>query len=148
TCSDWLRDGTRRALLADVGIGTVDQALLATLPVRFQTLRGWGLSSKILIVDEVHEIGLPYMAAELEALLRAHRAQGGSAILLTATLPLNQRARLLATYDGASDAPAYPALTIAAGVAATDLPQEIGARGEVRTARLDAEEDAVRLLVE
>jgi len=136
TCSDWLRDGTRRALLADVGVGTIDQALMATLPVRFQTLRGWGLSSKILIVDEVHEMGVPYMAAQLEALLRAHRAQGGSAILLTATLPLNQRARLLATYDGASDDPAYPALTIAGGAVATDLPQETSARGEVAVIRL------------
>lgn len=146
TCSDWLRSTPRRALLADVGVGTVDQALLATLPVRFQTLRGWGLSSKILIVDEVHEMGVPYMAAELEALLRMHRAQGGSAILLTATLPLEQRARLLATYDGRSDDPAYPALTVARGGAATDLPQETGARGEVRVTRLAAPDEAVRLL--
>ncbi len=148
TCTEWLRNGTRRALLADVGVGTIDQALMAALPVRFQTLRGWGLSSKILIVDEVHEVGEPYMAAQLEALLRAHRAQGGSAILLTATLPLNQRKRLLDTYDGASDDPAYPALTIAGGAVATDLPQETGVRGEVRVARLGTAEDAVHLLVE
>lgn len=148
TCTEWLRNGTRRALLADVGVGTIDQALMAALPVRFQTLRGWGLSSKILIVDEVHEVGEPYMAAQLEALLRAHRAQGGSAILLTATLPLNQRARLLATYDGASDDPSYPALTIAGGAVASDLPQQTGARGEVRAVRLGGETDAVQLLVD
>lgn len=148
TCSEWLRDSPRRALLADVGVGTVDQALLATLPVRFQALRVWGLSSKILIVDEVHEMGVPYMAAELEALLRMHRAQGGSAILLTATLPLQQRERLLATYDGGSDNPAYPALTVAGGGAATDLPQDTGARGEVKATRLVTSDDAVRLLAE
>mgnify|MGYP005846062465 CR=1 FL=1 len=147
TCSEWLRSNARRALLADVGVGTIDQALLATLPIRFQTLRGWGLSSKILIVDEVHEMGVPYMAAELEALLRMHRAQGGSAILLTATLPLDQRARLLATYDGTSDDPAYPALTIARGAAVTDLPTTTGARGAVGVRRLASAGEAVQQLV-
>ncbi|MGB1209650.1 MAG: CRISPR-associated endonuclease Cas3'', partial [Paracoccaceae bacterium] len=54
TCTEWLADDRRRALLADVGVGTIDQALLAALPTRFNTLRHFGLSSKILIVDEVH----------------------------------------------------------------------------------------------
>ncbi|MFD3189009.1 CRISPR-associated helicase Cas3' [Sedimentitalea sp. HM32M-2] len=148
TCSDWLRSSPRRALLADVGVGTVDQALLATLPVRFQALRVWGLSSKILIIDEVHQMGVPYMAAELEALLKLHRAQGGSAILLTATLPLDQRARLLDTYDGTADDPAYPALTIAGGATAVDLPQQTGARGAVEVVRLAQQKEAVRLLAE
>lgn len=139
TCSEWLRSSPRRALLADVGVGTVDQALLSTLPVRFQTVRGWGLSSKILIVDEVHEMGVPYMAAELEALLRMHRAQGGSAILLTATLPLGQRERLLATYGGASGDHGYPALTVANGTSVTDLPRETGPRGEVGVSRVSME---------
>lgn len=147
TCSEWLRSNARRSLLADVGVGTVDQALLATLPVRFQALRGWGLSSKILIVDEVHEMGVPYMSAELEALLRMHRAQGGSAILLTATLPLDQRARLLATYNGTSYDPAYPALTIATGAAVIDLPTTTGARGAVAVRRLAAADEAVQQLV-
>ncbi|GBR05699.1 putative helicase [Acetobacter oeni LMG 21952] len=70
TSSDWLAESSRRALLADVGVGTIDQALLCVLPVRFQTLRYYGLSSKILIVDEVHEMGEPYIAEELVALLR------------------------------------------------------------------------------
>lgn len=61
-CTGWLSDSRRRALLANVGVGTIDQALLAVLPVRFQTLRHFGLSSKILIVDEVHELGEAYMS--------------------------------------------------------------------------------------
>lgn len=90
-CGDWLAASRRRALLADIGIGTIDQALLAVLPTRFSTLRNWGLSRKILIVDEAHELGEPYMAHELAELLRLHAMQGGSAILLTATLPLAGR---------------------------------------------------------
>lgn len=146
TCTDWLAESRRRALLADVGVGTIDQALLSVLPVRFQTLRHFGLSSKILIVDEVHELGEPYIEAELEALLRMHRAAGGSAILLTATLPMAQRARLLAVYGGASDSREYPALTVAGGTAVTDLPQATGPKGAVRVERLALADDAVEAL--
>jgi len=76
TATAWLADYNRRALLA-------------VMRARFSALRLWGLSSKILIVDEAHEIqGDGYMAALLETLLRVHAGQGGSAILLSATLPL------------------------------------------------------------
>lgn len=119
TCAPWLADGRRKALLAHVGVGTIDQALLGVLPTRFATLRLWALSSKILIVDEVHEIGDPYMSAVLERLLEFHSRQGGSAILLTATLPLGQRQRLLDAFARGRAAElsavntAYPALTLA-----------------------------------
>ncbi|MBZ4021791.1 CRISPR-associated endonuclease Cas3'' [Rhodobacter sp. TJ_12] len=52
SCTDWLAESRRRALLADVGVGTIDQALMAVLPVKHQALRHFGLSSTILIVDE------------------------------------------------------------------------------------------------
>lgn len=146
TCTDWLSDSRRRSLLADVGVGTIDQALLAVLPVKFQTLRHFGLSSKILIVDEVHELGEPYIGAELTALLQMHRAVGGSAILLTATLPIKQRAQLLAVYGGGSDSSAYPALTIAGGVAVCDLPQETGPKGIVQVQRLANADAAVAVI--
>ncbi|WP_417209486.1 CRISPR-associated helicase Cas3' [Antarctobacter sp.] len=137
SCTAWLADSRRRALLADVGVGTIDQALLSVLPVRHQTLRHFGLSSKILIVDEVHEMGEPYVAKELERLLQMHRAAGGSAILLTATLPLELRDMLLATYGGVADDPAYPALTVAGGDAVTVFPpDERPKKGPVRVHRL------------
>lgn len=146
-CTEWLADDRRRALLGTVGVGTIDQALLAILPTRHNTLRGFGLSSKILIVDEVHEMGAPYLATELAQLLRLHRAAGGSAILLTATLPLDQRGALMAAW-GAEDAgdPAYPALSVAGGAARRDLPQAVGPRGPVGVERLDSAEAAVALL--
>lgn len=146
-CTEWLADNRRRALLATVGVGTVDQALLSILPTRFSTLRHYGLSSKVLIVDEAHELGEPYMAQELQQLLRAHRMAGGSAILLTATLPLAQRSALLSIY-GANDArePAYPALTIAGGPAKRDFPQQTGARGEISVRRLADADVAISVL--
>lgn len=146
SCTPRLADNRRRALLADIGVGTIDQALLAALPTKFHTLRHYALSSKLLIVDEVHELGEPYIGAVLERLLALHRQAGGSAILLTATLPLAQRARLLAVYQGASDDPAYPALTLAGGAARRDLPQVTGPRGPVRVQRLGDQAEAVALL--
>lgn len=146
-CTEWLADNRRRALLGTVGVGTIDQALLTILPTRFNTLRGFGLSSKILIVDEVHEMGEPYLGTELAQLLRAHRAVGGSAILLTATLPLAQRRALLAAWGsddtGAAD---YPALTVAGRAPLAGFAQTTGPRGVVGVERLAAPADAVALL--
>ena len=99
-CNAWLADNRKKALLADIGIGTVDQALLAILPSRHQSLRLLGLVNKILLVDEVHACDA-YMHELLCALLRAHAAAGGSVILLSATLPHKQRQALLNAYaDG------------------------------------------------
>lgn len=149
TCTGWLVESRRRALLADVGVGTVDQALLSVLPVRHQTLRHFGLSSKILIVDEVHEMGEPYIARELERLLQMHRAAGGSAILLTATLPLALRGRLLASYEGANSGCAYPALSIAGGEMIEDFRADPRpTKGPLRVERIESGEVAADLLAD
>lgn len=145
TSSEWLAQDNRRALLADIGVGTIDQALLSVLPVRFQTLRHYGLSSKIIVVDEVHEMGEPYIAQELIALLKMHRAMGGSAILLTATLPLEWREKLLATYDGASSSYAYPVITVAGGEAVTVFAaDERPQKGPVKVERIGSMDEAVQ----
>ena len=153
TCTEWLADDRRRALLADVGIGTVDQALLAVMRARFSALRLWGLSSKILIVDEAHEIsGDGYGSILLERLLQAHAAQGGSAILLTATLPLDARARLTRAFaegvgrDWAMDPDlAYPALTIP-GVDRLPVAATPSSKGVVKVERLPDAEVAADLM--
>ena len=85
-CNAWLADNRKKALLAEVGVGTVDQALLGVLPTRHQSLRLLGLADKVLLVDEVHAYA-PYMLTLLTALLEMHARQGGSAILLFASLP-------------------------------------------------------------
>lgn len=97
-CSAWLADNRKKALLADFGIGTLDQALLAVLPRRHQSMRLLGLADKVLIVDEVHACDC-YMGELLSRLLRFHAALGGSAILLSATLPLAQRAHYIKAFS-------------------------------------------------
>lgn len=96
-CNAWLADNRKKAMLADVGVGTIDQALLAILPSRHQSLRLLGLINKILVVDEVHACD-SYMHELLCALLFAHAVAGGSVILLSATLPHGQRQSLLRAY--------------------------------------------------
>ena len=123
-CNQWLADSNKKALLADVGVGTIDQALLAVLPSRHQSLRLLGLQGKVLLLDEVHAYD-PYMRRLLVALLQAHAAQGGSVVLLSATLPQQFRRELVAAvsrgmscFSGANiqapelgGANAYPLLT-------------------------------------
>jgi len=96
-CTAWLADSRKKALLADFGVGTLDQALLGVLPVKHQSLRLLGLAHKILVVDEVHACD-SYMGELLARLLQFHAAQGGSAILLSATLPKSQRARYIKVF--------------------------------------------------
>ena len=96
-CNAWLADNRKKALLADVGIGTIDQALLAILPSRHQSLRLLGLTNKVLIVDEIHAVDA-YQQELLQTLLKAHASVGGSAILLSATLPQHQRQALVTAF--------------------------------------------------
>jgi CRISPR-associated endonuclease/helicase Cas3 len=110
-CSRWLSDSRKKALLADVGVGTIDQALLSVLPVKHQSLRLLGLSRKILVVDEVHACDA-YVLRLLCRLLKFHAAWGGSAILLSATLPMGMRAKLLEAFaEGAGWAVPQPQQT-------------------------------------
>lgn len=92
-CNEWFADSRKKALLAPVGVGTLDQALLAVLPRRHQALRMIGLHRKVLIFDEVHAAD-EYMLVLLQDLLQLHARQGGSVILLTATLAQQQRQQL------------------------------------------------------
>jgi CRISPR-associated endonuclease/helicase Cas3 len=98
-CSAWIVDNRRRSFLAQVGVGTVDQALLSVLPCKFQSIRLAGLMQRILVVDEAHAYDA-YMGQEIEHLLRAHAQLGGSAIVLSATLPQETRKRFVEAYDG------------------------------------------------
>jgi CRISPR-associated endonuclease/helicase Cas3 len=93
-CSAWLADNKKKAFLASAGVGTVDQALLSVLPSTHQALRLLGLARGVLVVDEVHAFD-PYVHQLLCKLLTFQAAMGGSAILLSATLPMQTRQELV-----------------------------------------------------
>ncbi|WP_171266571.1 CRISPR-associated helicase Cas3' [Oceanidesulfovibrio marinus] len=98
TCSQWLADNRKKALLAPCGAGTLDQALLAVLPAKHQSLRLAGLSRTVLIADEVHSYDL-YTGELLATLLTFIAAMGSSAVLLTATLPQSLRLKLVHAFQ-------------------------------------------------
>jgi CRISPR-associated endonuclease/helicase Cas3 len=113
-CNRWLADNRKKALLAEVGVGTIDQALLAVLPARHQSLRLLGLLGKVLILDEVHAYDA-YTAEHLKNLVAFHAALGGSVILLSATLTRHQRQEFVKAFSGRGEletsSQAYPLLT-------------------------------------
>ena len=153
-CARWLADDRRRSLLAEIGVGTIDQALMGVLPTRFSTLRLFGLTDRILIVDEAHAYD-PYMQRQLETLLKMQAMNGGSAIVMTATLPLEMRqayanafSRGLGCQESALDYRGYPALAIvgAGSRAETIAPAPPATRRSVGVERIDSADEAVELL--
>jgi CRISPR-associated endonuclease/helicase Cas3 len=137
-CAAFLADDRRAALLADVGAGTIDQALLGVLPSRFNAVRLFGLADKVLVVDEAHAYDA-YMGVELEQLLRFQATLGGCAVVLSATLPQERRAELADAWldglrlGGGGSAPvpamdsgglngAYPLATLVSGDGVDEAP--------------------------
>ncbi|AXE36382.1 CRISPR-associated helicase Cas3' [Chromobacterium phragmitis] len=157
SCNAWLADNNKKALLAQAGVGSIDQALLAALPVRHQSLRLLGLSRKVLVVDEVHGFD-PYVRTLLAGLLRWHAAQGGSAVLLSATVPEQIKRELLSAYrqglalPGLSDAflPSYPLASHLSAAAFQQQPCETrqAVKRKVRVAHLHDEERVIELTIQ
>lgn len=92
----WLR-GPKRPLLAQFAVGTIDQALMAVLPVPHNALRLLALSGKTFIVDEAHAYD-PYMQVLLGRLLNWLGVYGVPVVLLSATLPASVGNRLIKEY--------------------------------------------------
>lgn len=97
SCATWIGQDRRRAFFAHVGVGTIDQAFLSVLPVKFAALRMLGLSRRVLILDEIHSYEA-YENEELKRLIQFHAAQGGSVIALSATLPETTKDGLVAAW--------------------------------------------------
>lgn len=146
-CNAWLADSRKKALLAEVGVGTLDQALLGVLPARHQSLRLLGLARKILIVDEVHSYD-PYMNQLLQTLIEAHAHQGGSVILLSATLPQKMRENYINAFcAGAGLEP--PALNAEPSYPlATHVPSQDKCETPLQTRREVARDVDISLLTE
>lgn len=136
-CARWLGTSRKRVFLGQIGVCTIDQVLLSVLPVRHNFVRTFGVQKSVLIVDEVHAYD-SYMCALLSEVLKGQRMAGGSALLLSATLPASQRERFLSDWEVASvaeETTEYPLVTHASGVVRTwGLPAE--ERPEGRSVRL------------
>ena len=115
----WSAESVRHFLSATAAVGTVDQALLGGLKVKWAHLRGASLARSLLVVDEVHASDT-YMTQLLRTLLQGHLDLGGHALLMSATLGAtarvalsNRRARLESPEPDEAETTPYPALTLA-----------------------------------
>ncbi|SFQ83035.1 CRISPR-associated endonuclease/helicase Cas3 [Halopseudomonas formosensis] len=116
----------RRPLLSHYGVGTVDQALLSVINVKHHFVRLWGLSNRVVVLDEVHAYDT-YTSGLIVTLLRWLKALGSSVVLMSATLPTARRNALLAAWGvQQSTIPemAYPRVMLAdrAGIRGTHFP--------------------------
>lgn len=95
-------DVSRQRLLTPSAVGTVDQVMTAARLVRFESVRMAGLSSKVLIIDEIHAYDA-YMITVIERLLQICNALGIPVILLSATLPVSTKRKLFSTIINETD---------------------------------------------
>jgi CRISPR-associated endonuclease/helicase Cas3 len=147
-CAAFIAEDRKKTILAQVGVGTLDQALLGVLPVRHQALRLAALSRRVLVIDEAHAYD-PYMTAALERLLSFQAGLGGSAIVLSATLTGAQRRKFAAAYACGSTAAltetAFPLITRASADGCMEAPQKStrGARRDLLVRRQPSPEAAM-----
>lgn len=106
TSSAWFTQ-RRRGLLSSYGIGTVDHALFATLNVKHHFVRLWGLSNKVVVLDEVHAYDT-YTSGLIEALLRWLKEMHCSVVLMSATLPTIRRRDLFKAWGCTDDLAKLP----------------------------------------
>jgi CRISPR-associated endonuclease/helicase Cas3 len=104
----------RRPLLSPYGVGTVDQTLYAVLNVKHHFVRMWGLSNRVVVLDEIHAYDT-YTLNLIMTLLRWLKAMGCSVVLMSATLPRACSRELLLAWGLSEAAPqlAYPRLILA-----------------------------------
>lgn len=155
--SSWLQ-GRRKGVLANLVVGTIDQVLVSALKTRYLALRHLALAGKVVIVDEVHAADA-YMREYLVRALHWCGAYGVPVILLSATLPPEQRDQLTHAYAsgraGASspgqpeaathndDIPGYPCITVQANDTQTIAVDWTGRSVEVSLRPLDDSPDSL-----
>ncbi|MBK3532375.1 CRISPR-associated helicase Cas3' [Streptomyces sp. MBT67] len=137
----WLR-GTKRGLLAPLGVGTIDQALGAVLPLRYNVLRLLGLSDKVFVLDEAHAYG-PWMHQLLVRLLEWLGEMRAPVVLLSATLTGRTAGSLVDAYrrgagmrEPAGVVPRYPGWLFASAAADVVSPARATESDRVRTLRV------------
>ncbi len=94
--SQWM-SGNKKGILSNIVVGTIDQVLALSLQMRHSMLRHIGLAGKIIIIDEVHSYDA-YMSSYLATTVQWLARYGTSIIMMSATLPPEQKKALVEAY--------------------------------------------------
>lgn len=149
--SQWFQ-GTKKGMLSNFVVATVDQVLMMALQMRHSMLRHLGLAGKVIIIDEVHSYDL-YMSSYLTTALKWLARYHVSVILLSATLPVDKKHELVEAYaaEFVEDIPAelstgYPLITTVGSHGVREITTE--ARPTDMTAHLKVIPDSHEVLAE
>jgi len=108
--TEFVKSGASR-LLAPVCVGTIDQAILGSLPTKFNHLRLLALANAHVVIDEVHTLDA-YQSELLEDLLHWWAATHTPITFLTATMPAWQQEKFKQAYSKHDSDPArFPSFT-------------------------------------
>ena len=144
TAGWWFR-GSKRALLASNGIGTVDQALIGVLNSRHGFVRLFGLAGRTVILDEVHAYDT-YTGGLIERLVIWLQQLGCRVVLMSATLPAARRDSILQAWAGdvGVAAVAYPRVTWALPGSVQSLPFPASRQQQLRVRAIGADDVATQ----
>lgn len=143
----WASSHGKKHLAAEVVVGTLDQVLLAGLPVNHAHLRLAALSRHLLVVDELHSYDR-YMTAVLTNLLALHTGTGGIALFMSATLAAATRREFAGGPEmdrAASEDLPYPTLALCQEPGSGWQDQELRATSRARHIRWSTLADAAVL---
>ncbi|MFI6929693.1 CRISPR-associated helicase Cas3' [Streptomyces sp. NPDC050287] len=140
----------KRGLLAPLGVGTVDQVLMAALRSSHVFVRLVGLSGKAVVFDEVHGYDV-HMSMLMDRLLWWLGKLGVPVVLLSATLPERRQQELVQSWEAGalgrrpdaapsvSCAPGYPRVTWAdaSGSGPAEIVVEPSQLNQGRTVQLE-----------
>lgn len=148
--SQWM-SGRKKGILSTFTVATVDQVLFMALQAKHSMLRHLGLAGKVVIIDEVHAYDA-YMSEYLHKALMWLARYRVSIILLSATLPVEQKRALINAYGGQLDRTAPEKLSSAYPLITTVSEQEISERPVAPrpadlTAQVSLLEDGIDALV-
>lgn len=97
TAQSWFSSRRKRTLLASVGVGTVDQSLMAAIRSGHVFVRLAGLSSKVVLFDEVHSYDV-HMSTLFHTLLHWLGSMHVPVVILSATLSTTQQHELVRSW--------------------------------------------------
>ena len=124
-CLDFFKKGNQ-SMLADVGVGTIDQIFKAILGNKHQALRLFGLVGKTIVFDEIHSTD-SYMKGLLLNVLSFLKLLNVDVILMSATLTKEDKENMIKAYTGNRKIiqnSSYPLLTQISNGKVSEIPVE------------------------